>query len=257
MDLSSKSKEIKIYKDSHLLDDVFVKDEEIKFIFKKTEKIVKAIYLISNFFSVSEPLKWNLRQSSLKLLKAVMSFNQSSLAGKEKFASSLNANVLELASFLDITYQSGFITQMNYEILNYEINKLGLGINNYLKERLVSNKTPFNNKAFFVEKSKNDIKDTNINNLSKRHQEYDNVFYKNVANKPLNQNKSENSSSNKRQEDIINLIKNKEEVSVKDISLIISDCSEKTLQRELLKMVKDGVLEKKGERRWSRYSLKK
>lgn len=33
-------------------------------------------------------------------------------------------------------------------------------------------------------------------------------------------------------------------------------CSEKTLQRELISMVKDGVLNKTGEKRWSRYFLK-
>jgi hypothetical protein len=33
-------------------------------------------------------------------------------------------------------------------------------------------------------------------------------------------------------------------------------CSEKTLQRELVSMVKNGVLDKMGEKRWSRYFLK-
>ena len=31
---------------------------------------------------------------------------------------------------------------------------------------------------------------------------------------------------------------------------------DKTLQRELISMVKDGVLNKRGEKRWSQYSLK-
>jgi hypothetical protein len=33
-------------------------------------------------------------------------------------------------------------------------------------------------------------------------------------------------------------------------------CGEKTLQRELVSMVKDGVLNKTGEKRWSRYFIK-
>jgi hypothetical protein len=39
------------------------------------------------------------------------------------------------------------------------------------------------------------------------------------------------------------------------ITSLIS-CSEKTLQRELVSMVRDGVLNKTGEKRWSRYFLK-
>ena len=33
-------------------------------------------------------------------------------------------------------------------------------------------------------------------------------------------------------------------------------CGEKTLQRELVSMAKDGVLNKTGEKRWSRYFVK-
>ena len=70
----------------------------------------------------------------------------------------------------------------------------------------------------------------------------------------------------RRREDIINILK------TSDSGLIITDikikanglpdqfkalvsCSEKTLQRELVSMLKDGVLKKIGEKRWSRYSI--
>jgi hypothetical protein len=42
---------------------------------------------------------------------------------------------------------------------------------------------------------------------------------------------------------------------VKDVSAVVKDCSEKTLQRELLALVAQGVLKKEGERRWSSYVL--
>ena len=60
---------------------------------------------------------------------------------------------------------------------------------------------------------------------------------------------------NRRYEVIINLLKKTKEISVKDVSSIVSDCSEKTIQRELLSLVDKGVLKKEGERRWSKYSL--
>ena len=49
-------------------------------------------------------------------------------------------------------------------------------------------------------------------------------------------------------------IKNKVQATP-DISSFIASSSEKTLQRELVSMVKNGVLKKTGEKRWSRYSL--
>ncbi|MCX6752838.1 MAG: hypothetical protein NTW62_00620 [Candidatus Nomurabacteria bacterium] len=67
-----------------------------------------------------------------------------------------------------------------------------------------------------------------------------------------------------RREDIVKAIKENKKVfpnglTIKDIKdtkigTIVS-CGEKTLQRELVSMVKDSVLKKTGEKRWSRYFL--
>ncbi len=59
-----------------------------------------------------------------------------------------------------------------------------------------------------------------------------------------------------RQQIIINELRNKGQLTVKDLAEKIKDCSEKTIQRELLSLVGSGVLRKEGERRWSRYSVK-
>lgn len=59
-----------------------------------------------------------------------------------------------------------------------------------------------------------------------------------------------------RRNTILRLIKDKREVTIKDISSVVSDISEKTIQRELLALVSEGVLNKTGEKRWSRYALK-
>ena len=55
--------------------------------------------------------------------------------------------------------------------------------------------------------------------------------------------------------EIISFLKGKSWTSIKDISDAISDCSTKTIQRELADLVQKGVLKKKGDRRWSRYLL--
>lgn len=54
---------------------------------------------------------------------------------------------------------------------------------------------------------------------------------------------------------IIKLVKDKREVSIKDISDHFPDLSEKTIQRELVSLTESGVFKKTGARRWSRYSM--
>lgn len=54
---------------------------------------------------------------------------------------------------------------------------------------------------------------------------------------------------------VLALIKQKPALTVKDIARSIPHVSEKTIQRELFSMVSEGTLIKRGERRWSTYSL--
>ncbi len=58
-----------------------------------------------------------------------------------------------------------------------------------------------------------------------------------------------------RRASILGILQRKDKISVRDVVDVIKDCSEKTLQRELLALVAQGVLVKEGERRWSVYRL--
>ena len=73
--------------------------------------------------------------------------------------------------------------------------------------------------------------------------------------KPLKQYGAVSVKKNSRQSVIIGLLKRKKEIMIKDVSPLISGCSEKTIQRELSAMVAAGILRKIGDKRWSRYSL--
>lgn len=61
--------------------------------------------------------------------------------------------------------------------------------------------------------------------------------------------------SSDRSQRIVDIVTAKGVVSIRDVASVITDCSEKTLQRELLSLVESGILKKEGERRWSTYRL--
>lgn len=60
-----------------------------------------------------------------------------------------------------------------------------------------------------------------------------------------------------RAERIKTVLEAKPQATVKDISEVITDVSEKTIQRELNSLIEKGQVVREGERRWSRYSVKK
>jgi len=60
-----------------------------------------------------------------------------------------------------------------------------------------------------------------------------------------------------RAERIKTVLEAKPHATIKDISEIITDVSEKTIQRELNSLIEKGQVMREGERRWSRYSVSK
>ncbi len=51
------------------------------------------------------------------------------------------------------------------------------------------------------------------------------------------------------------ILEAKGEATIKDISEIVTDVSEKTIQRELNAMIEENIVKRQGERRWSKYSI--
>jgi hypothetical protein len=58
---------------------------------------------------------------------------------------------------------------------------------------------------------------------------------------------------NDRYSTILSFVQNHSGVSIKDISAVVKECSEKTIQRELTEMIRQGLIRRVGERRWSLY----
>ncbi|MFC1802122.1 winged helix-turn-helix domain-containing protein [Patescibacteria group bacterium] len=157
----------------------------------------------------------------------------------------------------------------------FPISPLGISEENnfYLNKKVV--KPTFKNKPFDVS-LRGKLGQNNFDKgQSKRHIRQDNDFLKNNMSdmnvlskfeKNLSENISPNDfyknqettrgvAKNSREFKILKIIKDREDVSIKDISKIIDECSEKTIQRQLNTLLKKGVLKKEGERRWSKYSL--
>ena len=155
---------------------------------------------------------------------------------------------------LGIAFYAGYISDMNYQILKREL-EFYIDKKSELYNALQNN--------FILEESDSILENEQMNEQVKK----DNIKDKRKGQKsftPSNRVKivpSLNESSpvfakkQSRKELIISVLQSKDQVTVKDISNITNDCSEKTIQRELISLVKTGVLKRNGERRWSTYSL--
>jgi len=255
------------------------KDKNFSFTHQKVKKLAAAVYMITNFFADQEPLKWSLRALSTELLKRNIATKDTTFGYTEHAQEKIRETILETVSLLEVGSFAGLVSPMNVTILKKEFNEL-LEKMNAMSASSLKNGALSTEQFFFVEEPKQEASAQSLNQaqtpsyghqIKKPMKDNSTVLYPEPKNETQNQRQVEDSQSserstlkdyspvavkkNKRQSTIINLIKRKREIMIKDVVGLISDCSEKTIQRELLALVDEGVIRKEGERRWTKYSL--
>lgn len=247
---------------------LFGQNHHFAFIYRKTEKLVTAVYMITNFIKDNEPLKWKVRESALSLMSLNIDFSTVSLAERKSLLREYAALALEIVSLSSIAHHSGLISEMNFNILSREFNNL-VAIIEKDENKKANEETVILDPGFFDAGepeplrpqiaapanpvSKGQVSRTSVaateTPRSPRKPEY--FPFKDIQDKSAKSGDSKNS----RQGTIIKLLSKKSGLNIKDFAENIKGVSEKTIQRELLAMVASGVLKKEGERRWSTYSL--
>ncbi len=236
-------------KDNSLSDNGFKKllnnDNYYRHIFKKTEKIISVVFYILNNVDIdkkSETLVSNIaskahfaHENALRTLEVKLVSSKEVL---EQFAQSL----VGLDSTLRVSAASGFITPEIMAVVGGEIDTVLRGLRTYIQTNSSTDDFLFA-------------------------QSYPSVYSGEVAQAPVRKERKASapasadteaknvSNQNDRRERIKTILEAKKEATIKDISEIITDVSEKTIQRELNAMIDENVVKRQGERRWSKYSI--
>lgn len=212
--------------------------------FKKTERIVSAIYLVTGLIKDSEPIKWELRELCMSLVSLMTSLNSNDLVDKNLVFHNYFTTSLQVISFINVLSNNGLVSSMNSNILKREIESILI----YLKEQSRNaNKSAgyiLSDSFFAVDQSASGDKGHIITKISSDdlHRQKDNTQF-------IKDRKES------RKDSILNLLSKSPDLTIKDFVKVITDCSEKTIQRELIDLVEKGLIKRKGERRWSTYSL--
>ena len=238
----------------------------VSVIAKKTEKIATAIYMVTDFVPESEPLKYQLRTLSLALVSGTRKIGARSSEPHYALADDVGRSIDETVVFISIASTIGLISEMNANILTHELIKVkGDIIRHYGEKKVLINTHPgyanilLTPEMFEVSSQENippEIK--NEQTFFKGHtpvaQQIPVEKFSQPAKDPVGK-KTDIGMKIARRNDVLAIVRNKGKVSIKDIVSILKGTSEKTVQRELLALVREGVLAKEGEKRWSTYRL--
>jgi hypothetical protein len=240
----------------------FNSDTDFVFAYKKTEKLATATYMVTGLFSDREPMKWSLRKKTGDLVSFMLGYKDIYFTERENFKQQTKTKILELVSFLEISRGAGLVSDMNFAILKQEFLNLLNVVEATSLVRRESHPSHITKTFFDVPKhvfvqpqpvqpighlseEVTQVKDT-YEYKKHPHRSGSLVGFTSVKNGAVKPS---------RQDAILALLKKSGNVTIKDISNVIKNCSEKTIQRELIAFISAGLVKKVGERRWSRYSL--
>jgi len=221
--------------------------------YKKTNKLISALYLVTDILSKEEPIRLKLRSLGAELLSDtyfISTLYRTGVLPKTSILVGLESKLAEIISFLEIASSVDLISPMNGGILKREF----LLLRDSLKEYTDPKTTWL--KEFLAERNEEPKREIE----AKRQISETSVQKNSPAKRTEKKDIKDNFEDLKRQRrgEIIKIIKgNREGSTITDIRSqavgVLASCGEKTLQRELISMVADGVLKKEGEKRWSRY----
>lgn len=238
---------------------------------KRTEKIVTALYMVSDFIKDSEPIKFELRSSGLVLLSKTFDISKNRGIAFKSILPDVLSTTKKLIAFLEVAATLSLISDMNYQILRNELMALhggyeskftnfGVDIRSIIKgEKLVENKPKVlqESKPFPQVFYKGHVKDM----FNKEKDSFSNKVLDIGESKGQSSTKeslktiSESTDANERKNKIISILKIRDSITIGEISVDIKNVSEKTIQRDLQSLIDTGVVSRIGERRWSKYKL--
>lgn len=259
---------------------------------ERSQKIVTALYMITDLMETHDPMRNLLREQVTMVMSSLFNTTHTTKSERVEILSAVNNKLFAVSSYLDVLYNNGFVSQMNYQLVSNEIAKLKKDISHQLTKSLPYDKKQNNNQSvkdftfsadFFAssetpqrhipqseithdkEPVKKDIsnsdtesKKTSINSpIFVEKQTLEKTITKFKQNKPKTIKKTSplNEAKAKRKDDILKILKQKRDASINDICALFKDCSSKTIQRDLIDLIDKGLVKKEGSRRWSKYNL--
>ena len=256
------------------------------YLYKKAEKLASALYVVTNLIDNKEILRSLLREKSINIFSIIMQLQKASLIDANALKNdastktedisldALLSSITEVVSLLEIANVSRYISEMNFSVLKREYIDLGILIKTR-REDILSDNIRFPKEFFDVPslyetraikqggtkkqkdisiKDISDIHKISRTNIQKRSSVKDTPNFVEKTKSNIYPKTADIRHSSRRNT-ILELLQDKAFVTVKDVTDTIQGCSSKTLQRELLSLVNEGILKKEGERRWSTYSL--
>lgn len=233
-----------------IFSNVFQKDIKRVYIYKKSERLAKAVHLVTPAFTGTPALHDRANRIAVSLIDAAIL-----PPGASREA--LSRELLALSSLLAIAKTGGMLSTMNADVIAREAHSLLEEVASYEEPRVALPEVPtlaeLSREAVSrggMIREREGVPEALITHKDKITTDRS----KGQAVSVIKDTKPSGALTS-RQEAIISILSSRGPSFIKDISTVIRDVSEKTIQRELGALVESGKVTRTGERRWTSYAL--
>jgi len=258
-------------------------NNQFAYICDRIQKITEAVYRVTELLQDKEPMKWVIREKSVSIFETLVSLKNNNFLEKNSQLEKIENLIDQLSALLCLFSESKTISSVNFDIIRdeYVLAKSLISKQKQSQDFVKLNLPPAQASlptgqtdlpAINKKKTKNANGQSNGHNNTNRHsirqekpayrsgrlvENNDDSIAKNNSIKPIKKKtkKAGNTKSIIRKNKILDIVKNKKEVSIGELSVMFKECSEKTIQRDLLEMVDRGILKKEGHKRWRKYMI--
>ncbi len=236
-----------------IFSNIFEKDIRRVYIYKKAERLAKAIHLVAPAFRNSPALRDRMDKVAVGLVDAAI---LPPIGARD----AMSRELLALSSVLSIARTGGLLSPMNADLIAREAHQLLQEIATYEEPRLFLEDAP--SLAELARDLGNERSQSarSTQALTEGQSSITKTSRAAMPTPPIQKYKGQSirhikHKNTDRRDAIRSILSSRGASYIKDISTLIRDVSEKTIQRELQSMVESGEVSRSGERRWTTYTL--
>lgn len=236
--------------------------------YKKIERIVVALQLVTNKLDAADSTRKALRELCVTLLKDTLALRDGFQSTSSAAVDTIVSHMRLVLSLVDVLHVSGSLSENNARVIKGACARFVVFLNNAETARFAesleltdeyfggSDQERVALEKSVLTESKNTHQSSAITAMSESAPQVAQATtqpqQKNGPRKPAATPHNLPESADRRG-GILAVIDARGKATVKDIGAVVTGCSEKTIQRELNAMIAEGQLRKVGERRWTTY----
>jgi len=221
-------------------------------IYARAERIVAAIYLLTNHVNQHETLRSTVRQLSTEILTDILNLRDEMRSFDSVKVHKFESDVRHLISLTRVLAVSGFISFQNADIVTEALDELFVLFHAAEKSPLAESVQLSKEDLIGVRnRPTNTIKDIKDTRVVK---DLDTAREVQTIETPIRERSFSSGTASMRSDAILQTLRSHGELGIREIASNLPEYSEKMIQRELVEMVAAGTVKKTGLKRWSRYS---